>query len=189
MPFLASEGCFWPLAASVRSDVKNNYAHVKPYRILNIFCEIKFSVGCLVWSWSRVWLCQDILGLLMRCYRDVGRCENAPLCSGYNVTAGTYSQYLGPKFQTLQHQTILRNCRRCVLWGFLLPKKKKLMIFLESLLPGGMKWRSLTLRTFILGGKLVMCWMTCTNWNHLRLTRRFFEKLKYPPNNLNMTFE
>ena len=123
------------------------------------------------------------------CYRDVGRCENAPLCSGYNVTAGTYSQYLGPKFQTLQHQTILRNCRRCVLWGFLLPKKKKLMIFLESLLPGGMKWRSLTLRTFILGGKLVMCWMTCTNWNHLRLTRRFFEKLKYPPNNLNMTFE
>ena len=30
MPFLASEGCFWPLAASMRSEVKKIYAHVKP---------------------------------------------------------------------------------------------------------------------------------------------------------------
>ena len=28
MPFLASEGCFWPLAASMRSEVKKIYAHV-----------------------------------------------------------------------------------------------------------------------------------------------------------------
>ena len=28
MPFLASEGCFWPLTASMTSEVKNNYAYV-----------------------------------------------------------------------------------------------------------------------------------------------------------------
>ena len=27
MPFLASEVCFWPLVAFMRSEVKNNYAH------------------------------------------------------------------------------------------------------------------------------------------------------------------
>ena len=49
MPFLVSEGCFWPLAAYMRSEVKKNYAHVKPYGILNKFSEIKFSVGFMVW--------------------------------------------------------------------------------------------------------------------------------------------
>ena len=40
------------------------------------------------------------------------------------------------------------------------------------------------LRTFILGGKLVMCWMTCTNWNHLRLRRRFFSEAQVPSKQL-----
>jgi hypothetical protein len=30
MPFSASEGCFWPLVASMGSEVKKKYAHVKP---------------------------------------------------------------------------------------------------------------------------------------------------------------
>ena len=33
---------------------------------MNKICEIKFSVGCLVWSWCSIWLCQDILQLLLR---------------------------------------------------------------------------------------------------------------------------
>ena len=28
MPFLASEGCFWPLTASMTYEVKKNYAYV-----------------------------------------------------------------------------------------------------------------------------------------------------------------
>ena len=28
MSFLASEGCFWPLTASITSEVKNDHAHV-----------------------------------------------------------------------------------------------------------------------------------------------------------------
>ena len=48
MPFLASEGCFWPLTASITLEVKNNHAHVTTQRILNKFIEIKFSVGCMV---------------------------------------------------------------------------------------------------------------------------------------------
>ena len=48
MPFLASEGCFWPLTASITSEVKNNHAHVTTQRILNKFIGIKFSIG-YVW--------------------------------------------------------------------------------------------------------------------------------------------
>ena len=49
MPFLASEGCFWPLTAFMRSDVKINHVHVETYRILNKLSEINFSIGCMVW--------------------------------------------------------------------------------------------------------------------------------------------
>ena len=48
MPFLASAGCFWPLTASMTSEVKKNYAHVKTPRILNKFNEVKFFVGRMV---------------------------------------------------------------------------------------------------------------------------------------------
>ena len=50
MPVLASEGCFWPLTASMTSEVKNNHAHVKTPGILNKVSENKFFVGCMVWS-------------------------------------------------------------------------------------------------------------------------------------------
>ena len=48
MPFLASEGCFWPLTAFMRSEVKNDHAHVITQGICNKFIEVNFCVGCMV---------------------------------------------------------------------------------------------------------------------------------------------
>ena len=48
MPFLASEGYFWPLTASMTYEVKNNYAYVITQGICNKFIEVKFCVGCMV---------------------------------------------------------------------------------------------------------------------------------------------
>ena len=48
MPFLASEGRFWPLTASMTSEVKNNYAYYIPQDICNKFIEVNFFVGCMV---------------------------------------------------------------------------------------------------------------------------------------------
>ena len=48
MPFLASEGCFWPLTASITSEAKINYSYVTTQGICNKFIEVKFSVGCTV---------------------------------------------------------------------------------------------------------------------------------------------
>ena len=48
MPFLASEGCFWPLTASMTTEVKNNYAYVITQDICNKFIEVNFCVGCMV---------------------------------------------------------------------------------------------------------------------------------------------
>ena len=45
MPFLASEGCFWPLTASMTSEVKNKHANVYPHRNLRNSSEINFSIG------------------------------------------------------------------------------------------------------------------------------------------------
>ena len=42
MPFLASEGCFWPLTASITSETKINYAYVITQDICNKFIEVKF---------------------------------------------------------------------------------------------------------------------------------------------------
>ena len=67
MPFLASEGCFWPLTASITLEVKNNHAHVTTQRILNSFIEVNFSVGCIVWP--RCCLFQPLPRLLLiRCW-------------------------------------------------------------------------------------------------------------------------
>ena len=51
MPILASEGCFWPLTASITSEAKINYAYVTTQGICNNFIEVIFFVGCMVW-WS-----------------------------------------------------------------------------------------------------------------------------------------
>ena len=48
MPFLASEGCFWPLTASMTLKVKNNYAYVITQDISNKFIKVNFCVGCMV---------------------------------------------------------------------------------------------------------------------------------------------
>ena len=48
MPFLASEGCFWPLTASTTLEVKNDHAHVIMQDICNKFIEVKFSAGRMV---------------------------------------------------------------------------------------------------------------------------------------------
>ena len=48
MPFLASEGCFWPLAAFMRLEVKNDHAHVITQGICNKLIEVNFCVGCMV---------------------------------------------------------------------------------------------------------------------------------------------
>jgi hypothetical protein len=46
MPFLVSEGCFWPLTASMTTEVKNNYVITQD--ICNKFIEVNFCVGCMV---------------------------------------------------------------------------------------------------------------------------------------------
>ena len=48
MPFLAFEGCFWPIIAFMRLEVKNSYAHVIMQGIYNKFIEVNFCVGCMV---------------------------------------------------------------------------------------------------------------------------------------------
>ena len=48
MIILASEGCIWPLSASMTSEVKNNYAYVITQDIYNKFIEANFYVGCMV---------------------------------------------------------------------------------------------------------------------------------------------
>ena len=48
MPFLASEGCFWPLVASMTSEVKKKYAYNIPHDICNKFIKVKNFVGRMV---------------------------------------------------------------------------------------------------------------------------------------------
>ena len=52
MPFLAFEGCFWPLTASMTSEVKNNYAYNIRQDICNKFIEVKFLWD--VWFLSQI---------------------------------------------------------------------------------------------------------------------------------------
>ena len=45
MPFLASEGCFWPLTASKTFEVKNTYVYGIMQDIYNKFIGVKFLCG------------------------------------------------------------------------------------------------------------------------------------------------
>ena len=47
MPFWPSEESFWPLTASITSEVKNDHVHVIMQDIFNKFIEINFCVGCM----------------------------------------------------------------------------------------------------------------------------------------------
>ena len=40
---------FWPLTASITSEVKNDHAQATTQRILNKFIELNFSVEDMVW--------------------------------------------------------------------------------------------------------------------------------------------
>ena len=64
MSFLASEGCFWPLVASMTSEVKNNRAYNIPHDICNKFIEV--ICGMYRFSAKSTIAPLNILGLLMR---------------------------------------------------------------------------------------------------------------------------
>ena len=66
MPFLASEGCLWPLTASMMSEAKNNIAHDIMQDICNKFIEVKFSVRCMVWLSTSPFQPKRILKILVR---------------------------------------------------------------------------------------------------------------------------
>ena len=51
---LALEGCFWPLKASMTSEVKKNYAYVITQGICNNFIEVNFCMGPMVWLPNRL---------------------------------------------------------------------------------------------------------------------------------------
>ena len=48
MPILASEGCFWPLTASITLEVKNDHAYVIMQGICNKFIEVNLFVRYMV---------------------------------------------------------------------------------------------------------------------------------------------
>ena len=64
MIFLDSEGCFWPLRASMTSEVNNNYAYVITQDICNKFIEVNFCAYGFMAKSSISTL--NILGLLIR---------------------------------------------------------------------------------------------------------------------------
>ena len=65
MPFLASEGCFWPLTASMTLEVKNNHAHVTTQRILNKFFYFNEFVANVL---------RDVIGIVIFDLRGHGGC-------------------------------------------------------------------------------------------------------------------
>ena len=66
MIILASEGCFWPLTASMTSEVKNNYAYVIRQNICNRFIEVNFCVGRMYGLMAKLSVPRlNILGLLI----------------------------------------------------------------------------------------------------------------------------
>ena len=64
MPFLASEGCFWPLTASTASEAKINYAYVTTQGICNTFIKAIFFVGCMVWRPNRLFQHSTTMSLI-----------------------------------------------------------------------------------------------------------------------------
>ena len=55
MPFLASKVCFWPLIASMTSEVKSYYANVITLDICNKLIKVNFCVGCMVSQPNRLY--------------------------------------------------------------------------------------------------------------------------------------
>ena len=82
MPFLASEGCFWPPTASMTSEVKNNCAYVITQDICNKFIEINFCVACIVSLQNRLFQRSTTMSLINKildpCFfqKDGSQCGN-----------------------------------------------------------------------------------------------------------------
>ena len=72
MPFLASEGCFWPLTASTTSEAKINYAYVITQGICNNFIEVNFCMGPMVSEPNRLFQDSTTMSLInkMSCALD-----------------------------------------------------------------------------------------------------------------------
>ena len=64
MPILASEGCFWPLAASITSEAKINYAYVTTQGICNNFIEVNFCMGPMVSEPNRLFQHSTTMSLI-----------------------------------------------------------------------------------------------------------------------------
>ena len=64
MPFLASEGCFWPLTASTTSEAKINYAYVITQGICNNFIEVNFCMGPMVSEPNRLFQDSTTMSLI-----------------------------------------------------------------------------------------------------------------------------
>ena len=64
MPILASEGCFWPLTASITSEAKINYAYVTTQGICNNFIEVNFCMGPMVSEPNRLFQHSTTMSLI-----------------------------------------------------------------------------------------------------------------------------
>ena len=71
MIILASEECFWPLTASMTSEVKNKYAYYIWQDICNKLIEVKIFVGCMVsWPNRHPWIINKIYLIKMQRRRE-----------------------------------------------------------------------------------------------------------------------
>ena len=68
MPILASEECFWPLAASITSEAKINNAYVTTQGIWNNFIEVNFCMGRMVWRPNRLFQDSTTMSLINKMY-------------------------------------------------------------------------------------------------------------------------
>ena len=113
MPFLASEGCFWPLTAFMRSEVKNDHAHVTTQRILNKFIEVNLSVGSMVWPWCCLFQHSTTMSLINKINWQLGTC-----------TINVFFLSFRHQCSKLENTFLLKNIRRKlshVLWNYLAP--------------------------------------------------------------------
>ena len=70
MPILTSEGCFWPLTASIPREAKINYAYDITQGICNNFIEVNFCMGPMVSEPNRLFQDSTTMSLInkIHCY-------------------------------------------------------------------------------------------------------------------------
>ena len=82
MPILASEGCFWPLAASITSEAKINYAYVTTQGICNNFIEVNFCMGPIIWQPNPLFQDLTTMSLINKIPEDTEQ-----LCGAYLISS------------------------------------------------------------------------------------------------------